>query len=329
LTAKLRWLQFTGFRQTGENPPFTGKRIAFDIENRGRMGSKHYTLILVHNEGSRFRKWRASLAQLTGIAGLVLLSAVGAAFSVWFYFAGGAGRAELADLQRENETLRAANGTFESRLAGLQERLVDSEERTRQLAIVAGLENLGGSSEAGVGGTSMSDPDGGDAIAGSELRSLRLWETLDQVENRLHENLQLISATPSITPVRGIFTSTFGYRRDPLSGQRAFHSGVDISAPPGKPVKVSAAGVVVKTEEYGGLGRAVHVAHGFGVNTVYGHLSRVTARPGQKVERGDVVGLVGNTGRATGYHLHYEVQVNGRAVDPLTYMVDRSAGAGL
>ena len=142
---------------------------------------------------------------------------------------------------------------------------------------------------------------------------------------------KLISSTPAIAPVRGIVTSGFGYRRDPITGQRAFHSGIDISAPPGKPVKSAATGVVVKTEEYGGLGRAVYVAHGYGITTVYGHLSRISVTPGQKVERGDVVGLVGNTGRSTGYHLHYEVQVEGKSVNPLAYMLDagrRTTGSG-
>ena len=292
------------------------------------MNSKHFTLILVHNEGARFRKWRLTLPQLLGIGALLLFGVAGSAYSIWSYFAVGADRAELADLARENETLRATSGSFEARLSGLQERIAESEEKTRKLAIVAGLENLGASTEVGVGGTIDATPPSGAAIVASEQRALRLAASLDRVESRLHQNLQLISATPSITPVRGIFTSTFGYRPDPITGQRAFHSGVDISAQPGKPVKVTAAGVVVKTEEFGGLGRAVHVAHGFGVTTVYGHMSRITVTPGQRLERGDILGLVGNTGRATGYHLHYEVQVNGESVNPLTYMVDR-AGAGL
>ena len=84
---------------------------------------------------------------------------------------------------------------------------------------------------------------------------------------------------------------------------------------------------MTKTEQFGGLGRAVFVAHGFGVTTVYGHLSRINVTPGQRVERGAIVGLVGNTGRATGYHLHYEVQVNGEAANPLAYILDRSDGA--
>ena len=158
-----------------------------------------------------------------------------------------------------------------------------------------------------------------------------LMLNFDMVGNRLEETLELyfqqcsIMVTAHDLAVMGATLANGGV--NPITGQRAFHSGVDISAQPGKPVKASAAGVVIRTEEYGGLGRAVHVAHGFGITTVYGHLSRLTVTPGQRLNRGDIVGLVGNTGRATGFHLHYEVQVNGEAVNPLTYMVDRATPA--
>ncbi|MEO8277976.1 MAG: M23 family metallopeptidase [Thermoanaerobaculia bacterium] len=293
------------------------------------MHSKHYTLILVRNEGSRFRKWRVSLAQLVALGTVVGLLTFAAGYSTWSAFASRINRGELAHLRAENETLRVTNESFETRLGGLQTRLSDSEDRTRKLAIVAGLENLGASSEAGVGGLSEAGPEGGSPTELSQVegRSNVLSQTLGQVELRLTENLRLISSTPSITPVRGIYTSPFGYRRDPITGQRAYHSGVDISAPPGKPVKVTADGVVTKTEQYGGLGQAVYVAHGFGITTIYGHLSRINVTPGQRLDRGAIVGLVGNTGRSTGYHLHYEVQVNGEATNPLAYILDRAEGA--
>ncbi len=295
------------------------------------MHSKHYTLILVRNEGSRFRKWRMSQFQVVALSAVVGLLTLAASYSIWSAFSSRVNRSELARLQEENETLRLTNQSFENRLDGLQTRLSDSEDRTRKLAIVAGLENLGASSEVGVGGpltpASAREPGPEAELASVEGRSEYLNQTLAQVESRLSDNLRLISSTPSIAPVRGIYTSTFGYRRDPITGQRAYHSGVDISAPPGKPVKASADGVVTKTEQYGNLGRAVFIAHGFGVTTIYGHLSRINVTPGQRVDRGAIVGLVGNSGRSTGYHLHYEVQVNGEPTNPLAYILDRADGA--
>ena len=93
-------------------------------------------------------------------------------------------------------------------------------------------------------------------------------------------------------------------------------------------MRASADGVVIQAGEVGGLGQAVFIAHGFGVTTRYGHMSRIEVRPGQRVKRGDVVGRVGNTGRSTGYHLHYEVRVDGDPVNPLAYILDDAvAGA--
>ena len=288
------------------------------------MHSKHYTLILVRNEGSRFRKWRVSQIQFVTLAALVGIFTLAAVWSTWSAFSSRVNRSELARLQEENETLRLTNQSFENRLDGLQSRLSDSEDRTRKLAIVAGLENLGASSEVGVGGPLSPESGAGSQaeaqLASVEGRSEFLNQTLEQVESRLTDNLRLISSTPSIAPVRGIYTSSFGYRRDPITGQRAYHSGVDISAPPGKPVKSTADGVVTKTEQYGNLGRAVFIAHGFGVTTVYGHLSRINVTPGQRVERGAIVGLVGNSGRSTGPHLHFEVRFKGVAQNPSRFL---------
>ena len=122
------------------------------------MHSKHYTLIVVRNEGSRFRKWRMSQFQLVALAAVVGIFTLAATYSPWSAFSFRVNRGELARLQEENETLRLTNQSFENRLDGLQTRLSDSEDRTRKLAIVAGLENLGASSEAGVGGPSDSTP---------------------------------------------------------------------------------------------------------------------------------------------------------------------------
>lgn len=284
---------------------------------------RHHTVIFVRNEGSQLRKWRLATWQIVTGGVLLVVLGLASAFSIWSFVTSRVDRGELARLRAENDELRLTNESFENRLQNLHGQIAETEDRTRKLAIVAGLENLGSGSEGGVGGGDGADS----ALADLETRAGTLTVALDRVETRLGDNLKLISSTPAIAPVRGIVTSGFGYRRDPITGQRAYHSGIDISAPPGKPVKAGATGVVVKTEEYGGLGRAVHVAHGYGIVTVYGHLSRINVRPGQKVERGDVVGLVGNTGRATGYHLHYEVQIEGKSVNPLAYMLDAGRGA--
>jgi murein DD-endopeptidase MepM/ murein hydrolase activator NlpD len=288
------------------------------------MKPRHHTILFIPSERSQTRKWRVTNLQIGVALGALAALTLAAALSIWGFMASKVDRAELARLQSENEKLRQSNQNFETRLQGVQSQISEYEDRTRKLAIVAGLENLGASGEGGVGGEVRPGalPSTDLVMTDLESRSSDLAGSLGRVAQRLDQNLQLISATPAIAPVRGILTSGFGNRRDPITGQRAFHSGIDISAPPGKPVKVTADGIVVRTEEYGGLGRAVYVAHGFGIVTIYGHMSRIQVTPGQRLKRGQTVGLVGNTGRATGYHLHYEVQLDGKLVDPLSYILD-------
>jgi len=290
------------------------------------MGSKHHTVIFVPHERAEFRKWRVTSRQLGVIGSVCGLILIAGLVSLVLFLRNSVQRGELGRLANENAKLHEVNQAFEGRLEQLRGKLGEYEERTRKLAIVAGLQSLGGASEGGVGGRNVESNSGlAGAFANAEQRTGALATHLQKVEGELEKNLGLVSSTPAIWPVRGIVTSSFGTRRDPITGETAFHSGIDISALPGRPVKASGAGVVTQTEQYGPLGRVVYIAHGFGLTSVYGHLSRIEVAPGQRVERGDLVGLVGNTGRATGYHLHYEVQVQGKPVEPLNFIVDSAA----
>jgi len=181
---------------------------------------------------------------------------------------------------------------------------------------------------SGVGGGTPLDEAGASGLPALESRASHLAGALDTVASKLNERVSWISSTAAIAPVKGIFTSGFGVRADPLTHGRGDHQGVDIAAAPGQPVRASADGVVIRAGDVGGLGQAVFIAHGFGVTTRYGHRSRVEVRPGQRVKRGDVVGRVGNTGRSTGYHLHYEVRVDGDPVNPLAYILDDTTSGG-
>jgi murein DD-endopeptidase MepM/ murein hydrolase activator NlpD len=214
--------------------------------------------------------------------------------------------------------------SFEASITTLQKQLGDFEDQTRQLAIVAGLDGLAPSPEPGIGGLpSPAEVD----ITGATLdrldqRVFGLSEALKAVSLNLAERQQLISSTPSIAPVKGVLTSKYGYRRDPITGKQAAHWAIDIAAAPGQAVRATADGVVVRADRVGGLGNAVYVAHGYGIITRYGHLSEITVRAGDRVSQRDVVGLVGNSGRSTGYHLHYEVRVDGHPENPRGYILD-------
>lgn len=155
------------------------------------------------------------------------------------------------------------------------------------------------------------------AVKDTQLREqgvLELWEFLDERES-------LIDATPNIQPVRGWMTSRFGYRLSPFTNRPVMHAGLDIAASPGTPVFSPADGVVSFAGYDPGYGKLVSIDHGYGVVTRYGHNSQIYVKVGQKISRRDIVSAVGNTGRSTGPHLHYEVRVNNVPVDPLNYIL--------
>jgi murein DD-endopeptidase MepM/ murein hydrolase activator NlpD len=127
---------------------------------------------------------------------------------------------------------------------------------------------------------------------------------------------------PSMWPVRGQITGGFGQRLDPLNGEEAVHCGIDISAPSGTEVQVTADGVVLLADREAGYGNEVLVDHGEGITTKYGHLRRIDVAAGQEVKRGQVIGAVGMTGKSTGPHLHYEVRVHQTPVNPAKYLRD-------
>ena len=132
--------------------------------------------------------------------------------------------------------------------------------------------------------------------------------------------------TPSIWPVAGRITDYFGERLDPFSGEGAFHTGVDVSAEYGAPIYVTADGLVTMADAHAGYGRLVVVDHGFGITTLYAHLSAFAVVAGTHVRRGEVIGYAGISGRTTGPHVHYEVRVNNAPVNPSRYMKNRQAG---
>jgi murein DD-endopeptidase MepM/ murein hydrolase activator NlpD len=129
-----------------------------------------------------------------------------------------------------------------------------------------------------------------------------------------------LAAAPSLWPVQGRIMSSFGERSDPFNGEGAFHRGVDISGDYGQTIFAPADGVIDYADFRGGYGRAVVIDHGYGVSTLFGHLSAFAVTAGQHVSRGDVIGYVGLSGRSTGPHVHYEVHINSTPVNPYKYL---------
>jgi len=143
------------------------------------------------------------------------------------------------------------------------------------------------------------------------------WKKLDTVNVAATGAISI----PSIQPIASFtFTSAYGVRSDPFQGSAAMHAGIDLASPSGTPIYATADGVVHRAEWFGGYGNMVEIDHGKGISTRYGHMLRVAAHSGERVKRGDLIGYVGSTGRSTGNHLHYEVRIDGRAVNPVPFL---------
>lgn len=311
---------------------------------------REHTIIFVPHARAKFRKWRFTTLQASLLIGTLATLTLGGVVATILYFDTTFDRRQLVEIQQENAELRQVNKGFERSIRDFGGKLDEYQRQIQKLAIVAGVSELSPASDGGIGGplsieagmlsgTGETPVDGfgpgAEAGAGRDPMegSLALLETwaddlghdMTVLQERFDERRLRISRTPAITPVKGLLTSGFGYRTDPFTKGRTFHGGIDIVAPRGKEVKTTGDGFVIKTGRVQGLGNAVYVAHGYGITTRYGHLMKSTVEEGQRVKRGEVVGLVGNTGRSTGYHVHYEVRIDGRPMDPLGYILDSTS----
>lgn len=289
------------------------------------MDKRYSTIIFVPHARAKFRKLRISHRFLLSIIAVLTSSLFLSTFFSVQYFNSLSRSQELNQLKRENRNLQIANESFSKSVESLRGQLKDVEEKTRKLAIIAGITALEATSQGGVGGLRGDDLSGapyGDEIDKMNLVSRRLQSDLSLLEVQLVERSRWVSSTPSIAPVRGILTDGFGGRSDPFTGEPGTHNAVDISTVPGQSVRAPADGIVVKAEWANGYGNVIYVSHGYGFATRYGHLRAFNAKPGDRVKRGQILGFVGSTGRSTGPHLHYEVRLNGKPVNPLEYILD-------
>jgi murein DD-endopeptidase MepM/ murein hydrolase activator NlpD len=231
-----------------------------------------------------------------------------------------------AMLSEENASYRAAAGVFTEQTRSLQgvidelwiPRETDRVPSHRSVAALNRARASGGSSTAAPPAVSLpssSPPEDVYRVLRGMLQVL--MNRLPSIEQGVERREALAAATPSIWPAQGWLTAPFGVRSDPFTGERGFHQGIDISTAEGEPVFATADGVVESASYSGDYGNLVVLRHGFGVSTRYGHLTRFAAVAGVSVKRGEVIGYVGATGRATGPHLHYEILVNGTPIDPL------------
>ena len=249
-------------------------------------------------------------------------------------------RTSNATLEQENTSYREATGALTSQIESLQSAINELGIRARLDPISArAIEKLptvvrnraeGGTSVAGA--SAMMTPEFNAASVSSLDQTFTMLRNvlgsleghLTIVRRKVEKRESLMNATPSIWPVHGWLSAGYGMRADPFNGGRDFHPGLDISADKGTPIFATAAGKVELAAPSGDYGNLVVVDHGYGLVTRYGHLSKFAVWQGRDVKRGDIIGYVGSTGRATGPHLHYEVLANGKLMNPLQLLVGKS-----
>jgi murein DD-endopeptidase MepM/ murein hydrolase activator NlpD len=261
------------------------------------------------------------------------------ASSIYFgvnYFKLYSTKSSLKNLKTENKLLKNQILTFNEQITNLKNKVNTINKLGTKLRIMARLE-LPEKLTEGLGGPSFDEIK--NFISGNSYQDeniKKLHYVIDKLSFELREeeknlkqlfeyykknNIKL-SSTPSIWPANGWVSSPFGIRRDPFTGRRRFHEGIDITNRIGTPIIAPADGVVVFAGRNGGYGNVIYISHGFGITTRYGHLSKILVKVGQHVQRGDLIGKMGSTGRSTGPHLHYEVRVNNKPVNPINFILN-------
>jgi len=240
-------------------------------------------------------------------------------------------------LQAENARLAQEIGELHGRLTTLADTILRISQKDAKIRVLANLEPIDPQVQAaGIGGPTVAPrpvlPTEGLALRRSQeirvdlnaliRRANLLASSFEEAKDSLASHSQRLAATPSIMPTQGWLTSAFSSMREhPILHVARPHEGIDVTAPMGSPIEAPAAGVVTDAGWESGYGNTITIDHGYGVVTRFAHASKLLIKIGQRVARGQRIALVGNTGLATGPHLHYEVHVNGRPVDPLRYVL--------
>jgi murein DD-endopeptidase MepM/ murein hydrolase activator NlpD len=305
------------------------------------VNDRRWTILVVSHDSEKPRQIelgeRAAhlIAGALGVAGLMVFAAGVMLFSPW-------ATPGARIVARDNIRLVREIAVLDSSLGILGDSVSSLAEREVQFRQMAGIEIVG---TPGAVATPSTPPPAQIALATMDQRArpfdrffgdraprpdvdalLRTANELSsafaEVSDSMASKMEKLRNTPSLMPTRGWLTGAFSSARlHPILHEMRPHSGIDVSAPAGAPIVAPAGGTVVRVARESGYGNILEIDHGNGIVTRYAHCSRIVARRGQRVERGQLIATVGNTGLSVGPHLHYEIHVNGTAVDPLTYVI--------
>jgi len=308
------------------------------------IGHRKITFFILSYTGSTVKQITVSRRLLSGISACVTALVILFAFVGYDYYTikttFNKKKLESKIENQKNEILpqRQQINKFSNEINALKSTLVELNNFEEKIRIIANIEKpTEDDSLFGVGGSTPEDLESQAPLTENQnglmremhsqthqltLASINQKNGLESLYNELVRQRNLLSSTPSIRPATGWISSRFGYRESPFTGLREFHKGLDIANRKGTPIIATADGTVTFAGSKGFLGKLVVINHGHGMITRYGHLQKILTKRKQAVKRGDTIALMGNSGRGTGPHLHYEVLLNGIPVNPKKYILN-------
>jgi murein DD-endopeptidase MepM/ murein hydrolase activator NlpD len=308
------------------------------------IGHRKITFFILSFTGATVKQITVSRRLLGSISACVTVFVILSAFVIYDYinikttFNKQDLESKIVNQKDEIVTQRRQIQKFTNEINTLKSTLVELNNFEKKIRIIANIEKPAeDDSLFGVGGSTPEDLDSQAPSIENQnglmremhfqtrqltLASINQKDGLESLYNELVKQRNLLSSTPSIRPATGWISSRFGYRESPFTGLREFHKGLDIANREGTPIIATADGTVTFAGSKGFLGKLVVVSHGHGMITRYGHLQKILVKRKENVKRGDTLGYMGNTGRGTGSHVHYEVLLHGIPVNPKKYILN-------
>jgi murein DD-endopeptidase MepM/ murein hydrolase activator NlpD len=311
------------------------------------MKKKNYSIIIVTGATSTNKEFVISSKLIKNSIFAFSLLLVIFGFVIFDYLTTSFDKEKMRRLERDNIEKEETIAKLTTNIKSLTQSLHKMEIYKERIMVAAGLQSPFALKQVGSGG------DSGDAPVENVVNDIELQpakiptqtqkpikrdilktaekvteeakgveKALRFVESHINEQKAKLASTPALWPTRGYLTDSFGMRRHPITGKRHFHNGLDIATQHGNKVFAPADGFVLVTEYTHILGNLIHIDHGFGFASRYGHLASFAVKEGDRVKRGQVIGYVGNTGRSTAPHLHYEVIYMGKNQNPMNYIID-------
>jgi len=285
---------------------------------------KFFTLMILPHDGTNVKKVNLSSNFFKVFVIVSVVFWLSSLFMFFSYFSLKNKVAHLSEVEKVNlkqkvelDNLNSKIQFLETQLARLQNVDIKIREMVNLDVKTSGVNFAGGLDSS----DSKNSPEKIMERAEALEKEIKIREkSLSELAEYLEDRKSLFMATPSLWPARGFITSEFGWRKDPVTGVTEYHEGIDIAGPYGGQVKAAAEGVVIEAGNDAGYGKVVVIDHGYGIVTRYAHLSRSFVVVGQRVKKGGVIGAIGNSGKSTGPHVHYEVRIDGVPVNPVKYL---------